>query len=133
MINAEEVERVFLASMFDDGEPTDGYVEVHGIMSHVGFHPQRLQAHAGEINAWLDQLPDAFQEKGGGGMSFLNACMTASGEQWTGLHERMDQLFMLGMGIGRVKCLLPRSMWSALPGGMPYYVVRDAVAASVND
>ena len=32
----------------------------------------------------------------------------------------MEQLFVLGMGLGLVKYGLPRSMWNVLPGGMPY-------------
>jgi len=56
-------------------------------------------------------------------MSFLNACQDRNGNQWTDLHQRMEQLFVLGQAAGFVSCLLPRDMWAALPGGMPYYVV----------
>ena len=56
-------------------------------------------------------------------MSFLNACMTQSGEHW-GEHPSMDTLFVLGMAVGYVTCLLPRDSWKNLPGGMPYYQVN---------
>jgi len=68
-------------------------------------------------------LPEQFKGSAGGGWSFLNACDDKHGNQWTDLHLRMEQLFQLGIGIGKVKCLMPRAMWSALPGGMPYYAV----------
>jgi hypothetical protein len=37
----------------------------------------------------------------------------------------MEGLFCLGMAIGKVECLMPRKMWTILPGGMPYYLVKD--------
>ena len=46
------------------------------------------------------------------------------GAQWTGDHTTMDNLFKLGMAIGKVVCPFPRNMWSALAGGMPYYEVN---------
>jgi hypothetical protein len=72
----------------------------------------------------LAELPDMFKESGGGGWSFLNACDDRHGNQWTGLHQRMEQLFQLGIGIDKVECQLPREVWPALPGGMPYYIVK---------
>ena len=35
----------------------------------------------------------------------------------------MEELFCLGIAIGRVECLIPREMWKILPGGVPYYVI----------
>jgi hypothetical protein len=40
------------------------------------------------------------------------------------MHATMEQLILLGVGIGKVKSLMPREMWDVLPGGMPYYVVE---------
>ncbi|NQT49448.1 hypothetical protein HQ571_02010 [Candidatus Kuenenbacteria bacterium] len=71
----------------------------------------------------LAELPDEFKESGGGGMSFMNACYDRNGNQWTGMHKRMEELFQLGIGIKKAKCLMPRASWSALPGGMPYYAI----------
>jgi hypothetical protein len=36
----------------------------------------------------------------------------------------MEHLFQLGLAAGYVKPLLPREMWAAFPGGVPYYVVN---------
>lgn len=74
----------------------------------------------------LDKLPEQFHEATGGGWSFLNACNDRHGNQWTGLHQRMEQLFQLGIALGRVSYCLPREFWSAMPGGVPYIVVKAA-------
>lgn len=128
IINPEQVLATFYACLFEpeevqDGKPPDNAVVVDGIMAKYAFHPARLASHRDEVKGWLALLPVEFQADGGGGWSFLNACYQADGHQWTGLHERMEQLFCLGMGLGFVKCQMPREMWSIIPGGMPYYGV----------
>jgi hypothetical protein len=103
-----------------------GEVEVDGIRSlGVRFDKTLLADHAELIAFLLGELPDEFKASGGGGWSFLNACNDRHGRLWTGLHSTMDKLFMLGMGVGLVECQLPRDMWVVLPGGMPYYLVKD--------
>lgn len=123
VLNPEKVNAIFVDCLFKGGEDTNRHVKAEDIVRNVGFHPERLESHKAEIAAMLDELPDEFKESGGGGMSFLNACNDKHGNQWTGLHQRMEQLFQLGIGVGKVKSLMPREMWGALPGGMPYYVV----------
>ena len=105
-------------------EPT-GEVVVEGIVHHEHFSAEKLAEKRTEIAELLAELPDQFQKSKGGGWSFLNACNDRHGTQWTGFHLVMEMLFMLGMATGQVECLLPRDMWSAMPGGMPYYVVID--------
>jgi hypothetical protein len=130
-IDPEAVEKVFLDCLFRDDEvvngvPTTEPVVVEGITSMFGFHPERLQSHRDEVAGWLLLLPVEFQstaQGGGGGWSFLNACDDVNGNQWTGLHQRMEQLFTLGIALGLAKWQLPRKVWSVLPGGMPYVVV----------
>ncbi len=75
------------------------------------------------MREFLLALPDSFQASGGGGMSFLNACMDRNGVQW-GEHRDIEQLFCLGTALKLCSLCLPRDMWDALPGGMPYYVVK---------
>jgi hypothetical protein len=125
VLNAERVQKVFLACLFKDGEDHGKYVPVPGITTNVGFHPGRIEEHKAEIAEMLGELPDEFKESGGGGMSFLNACNDKHGNQWTGMHRAMEQLFQLGLAAGKAACLMPREMWGALPGGMPYYVVNN--------
>ena len=125
ILDPEQVNAIFMDCLFKEGEDTSKHVKAEGITKNVGFHPERLEGHKAEIATMLDELPDEFKESGGGGMSFLNACNDKHGNQWTGLHQRMEQLFQLGIGVGKAKLLMPREMWSALPGGMPYYVVTS--------
>ena len=122
-LNPAQVNAVFMDCLFKDGEDTSKHVKAEGITTTVGFHPERLESHKAEIEAMLDELPNEFKKSGGGGWSFLNACNDKHGNQWTGFHQRMEQLFQLGIGIGKVQSQLPREMWLALPGGMPYYII----------
>lgn len=129
-LDSSRVESIFRDCLFRDGEDTSKHVRAEGITCSVGLHPERLQSHRNEIIGMLEELPNNFHERTGGGWSFLNACQDRNGRQWTGLHLRMEQLFQLGIAVGRVKCLLPRQLWSFLPGGMPYYVVLASEAGS---
>ncbi len=122
-----KVEEIFLDCLFKEGEDTSNHVPAEGITMMVGFHPERLESHREEIKALLAELPDEFKSSergGGGGWSFLNACMDRHGQQWTGLHKIMEQLVTLGVALGLVDYTLPRDMWGVMPGGVPYFVVK---------
>lgn len=123
-LTAENVTNTVMACLYETPpEDTSKAVMVEGIVRRFGFDPERLKAREADIASMLSQLPKEFMADGGGGCSFLAACNRADGEQWTGLHQTMDELFCLGMAIGKVRLCLPRDLWSALPGGMPYYAV----------
>jgi hypothetical protein len=135
-IDPNRVYEILLDCLFEEGEPTEPYVEVKAIQMTYRFHPERLESHRAEVSAMLDLLPLPFrsiEEGGGGGWSFLNACVERDPSKpdtpfeampiWTGFHVRVDELLSLGQGLDLVECQLPRKMWSAMPGGMPYYVV----------
>jgi hypothetical protein len=129
-LDSERIRVIIMDCLFTDKEAkdkeqTDKAVLAHGITTNIGFHPERLEGHRQEIEEMLTELPDEFMKSSGGGMTFLNACNDRHGEQWTGLHKTMEELFLLGMGLGRVECPMPRYLWDALPGGVPYYVVDD--------
>ena len=97
-------------------------IKIKGIQNHFGFNPEQVKKHKENIKSMLAQLPDSFHKNSGGGMSFLNACMTKDDIQW-GEHMNMEALFCLGEAAGFVKPCMPREVWGMLPGGMPYYVV----------
>lgn len=129
LIDPQEVGAAFMDCLYKkeelegvDGAPEDAVI-VEGIRNKLGFHPDRLENKRTKVIEWLRVLPHQFHKNDGGGWSFLNACNQENGIQWTGLHQRMEQLFCLGMGLGLVKLQLPREVWQALPGGMPYYVI----------
>ena len=114
-LTAQNVENLFAECFRETGEPTEG------VMGKAALDTTGRES---EIESMLAQLPTEFQSTGGGGWTFLNACMDKDGGQWTGVQPTMDKLFMLGIAAGKAKWLLPREMWSALPGGVPYAVVN---------
>jgi len=114
-LTAQNVEALFATCMRDSGSVTEG------VMGSVFLD---VTDHEEEIGSMLSGLPNEFQQSGGGGWTFLNACMDKNGEQWTGMHQTMDKLFMLGIAAGKARFLLPRDLWPALPGGMPYVSVN---------
>lgn len=118
-LDAERVRKLFEYCLFLTEEDKTKYVAAEGITNNVGFHPGRLEESKAEIEALLDELPESFKD----GMSFLQACMDKHGNHW-GEHQNMEQLFLLGLAVGKAKLLMPRMLWSALPGGMPYYAVK---------
>ena len=123
-LTAENVNSIFMDCLFKEGEPTENLVKAEGVISTFGFHPGRIKKHTKEIYDMLKQLHKEFQKDSGGGMSFLNACNDKDGNQWTGLHQDMEQLVVLGIAINKVRYCLPRELWSSLPGSMPYFVVE---------
>lgn len=125
VLQVEKVRTIFLDCMWKTNENMTDLVKVEGIESKVMFSKQRLGEHKEEIVNMLNELPDEFKEGSGGGWTFLNACVDKHGNQWTGQHDIMEQLFLLGLAIGKVIYLLPRELWSVLPGGMPYYCILN--------
>lgn len=129
-VTATMMDCLFKGDEVQPGVIPEGTILIEGIVSKYGFDPEGIKRNAGKIGELLDQLPDVFKEGGGGGMSFLQACCRSDGRQWTGLHRDMEALFVLGEAAGRVVCLMPREMWGALPGGMPYYLVKAQPGAA---
>ena len=130
IIDEQEVEKMFLDCLYNEEETKDvegipkDAVIVEGITNEFEFHPYRLEGKRIKVLKLLKALPHQFRKNDGGGWSFLNACNQDNGIQWTGFHQRMEQLFCLGMGLGLVECQIPREMWTVLPGEMPYYVIN---------
>lgn len=101
--------------------PEDAVI-VTGIVTTFGFHPGRLQSHREEVRALCAEIvPDAFYPDKGGGMTFLNLCVTRDGDQWAE-HRNAEALYVLASGLGLAKSLMPRELWGMLPGGVPYIV-----------
>lgn len=132
-LTAANVETVAQHCLFTQEEMPEGAglpedaVKVEGIICNYGFNAARLAEKRSDIASMLDCLSDDFKATGGGGMSFLNACMTKSGEHW-GEHPTMGLLFALGIGAGLARYTMPREMWPILPGGVPYLTVLDSAA-----
>lgn len=103
----------------------DGALVVEGVTAKFGFSPAKIEKHKATIKEALDAMPTEFHASGGGGWSFLNLCMTKDGKQW-GEHRDVQNLIVLGIAAGMAKYQLPRELWAALPGGMPYIVFNTA-------
>ena len=129
MPNSSTIDTIFRDCLFRDDEIKDGKpimepLVVEGIVRKYGFHPERIKNYQDKIIQELQDLPDTFYEGKGGGWSFLNLCNDKNGHQWTSFHLVMEQLVCLGIAIGMVEYVLPREMWSSLPGGVPYIVIK---------
>lgn len=119
MIDAGRISEIVRACLFGRNEDQNDMVVAKGITRTFGFHPDRLEMHQAEVADMLRQLPEEFHNDG---WSFLNACVDREGSQW-GEHRNIEELFALGQAMEMVRCPLPKEMWSALPGGMPYYTI----------
>lgn len=122
-LTAENVTNVFCDCLFSKEDIVTDPVKVQGVRLDVGFNPKKLEQNCESIEAMLNHLPSEFKKEGGGGWSFLNACLDDDGRQW-GEHRNIDELICLGQATGKVSFMMPRSMWSSLPGGMPYFVIN---------
>lgn len=130
MVRPERIKEILIDCLFRDNEidsdskpknniePVIGY----GIMGNVGFHPDRIENHRSEIIEMLNELPTEFHKDSGGGWSFLNMVNDKNGIHW-GEHQDAEHLMQLGTALGKVEVQLPREIWSALPGGVPYLCI----------
>jgi len=107
-----------------EAEDVQNPIVVSGIRGRDAFHPERVEHHRQEISAMLDALPERFH--GPGGLQHHYGCMDRSGNLWTGLQGSVEQLFLLGMAIGRVTFPIEQQYWSELPGGMPVVMISPA-------
>jgi hypothetical protein len=115
-LTSENVETIFMDCLFEDKIDENNIIHVNGIVAKFGLNKIKVEKHKDDIYDMLKQLPKEFQI----GWSFLNACMDKDGNQWTGLHRIMEQLFVLGIAAGKAKFMMPKELWMAFPGGMPY-------------
>lgn len=123
---ADKVRATLLKMLFEpeeivDGKPPENAIVVDGIMTKYAFHPGRTEACKEDIRWLLNEMPDAFQLKKGGGWSFLNLCMDKHDVHWAE-HPTMESLVCLGIAAGMASFPMPREYWKMLPGGMPYVV-----------
>jgi hypothetical protein len=118
-IDPNRVEELFLTGLGNGGGD-----EIEGIIATYLMKFDKVDAHRGEIISMLEQLPDEFMDNGGGGWSFLNLCTDKTGALWTGMQPTAEKLYVLAATLGLASFLMPRDLWSALPGGVPYIVFK---------
>jgi hypothetical protein len=127
MISAEKVMDILGDCFYKDeelinGVPTIPPIEVEGIITNVGLHPERVKKHEEEIISLLNELSEKFMKASGGGYTFLNMCEDKYGNQW-GEQMHAEALMMLGMAINKVSYSLSRDFWTILPGSVPYITI----------
>ena len=131
MMDCKRIHAIVVDSLYRDDEIIDGVpivdpVKVDGIVSSIGFHPERVKSHTDEIDEMLGQLPRKFWFECGGGGSFLEMCTMEDGGQW-GEQYNAEELMVLGIAIGRISYCLPRKFWNVFPGGVPYIQITKGV------
>src|ERR1035437_796603 len=125
-LTPQNVEELFIKCLFLDGEDTSKAKIINGVVIKVGFNPEGIGENKNEIKDLLIQChPDFMSTSKAQGMSFLYFCIDKDENQWTGMHTVCDNLICLGMAIDKVKFLLPREMWTILPGAMPYIQILN--------
>jgi hypothetical protein len=102
------------------GGAPEGAVMSQGVVRTYGFHPERLKQETQNIMGLVSEIvTDEFLKNKGGGLSFSSLCVDREGNQW-GEHREMEALFCMAQAIGKAGFCMPREVWGALPGGMPY-------------
>lgn len=124
-LTAKTVRDIFLDCLVGENAPdTAKVVAVEGITTKVVFSVEKVESHSDTIKALLDELPDTFFVGNGGGYSFMFMPMDKHRNQW-GEQINAQELMLLGIASGYMHYLLPKEVWPALPGGVPYVVVFD--------
>lgn len=133
VLTAEKVDTIMKTCLFTDEEaqgvtsefgadPNIAYAS--GIVRSFGFNKERLEAHREKIEELLGELDPTFRQLEGGGWSFLNMTMDRHGNQW-GEQMSAESLLCLGIALGKMEYCIPREMWEAFPGGVPYVMIKD--------
>jgi hypothetical protein len=133
LISYKRLDEIVNDSLFRDSEMSTkskpkneaDQILVDSMIVRFGFHRERLASHCDEVREMLSLLPAPFHHDRGGGWSALNLCNQEDGQQWTGFQTSTDLLVALGIGLGMVRfCIEDRTVWRALPGGMPYVEIK---------
>lgn len=124
-LTSENVETVLKDCL---GSNLEGDTLVDGLINKFSFSAPKILARDEDIRSMLADLPEQFDAAKGGGWSFLNACQTRAGDQWTGLHRDMEALICLGIAANRAGWQM-KEMADVLPGGVPYFYVNIAPKA----
>lgn len=97
----------------------DESLKVEGLVNNFAFDVGKIDENKSAIEDLLQLMPENFRKDVGGGWSFLQLCVDNNGEQW-GEHPDMEALVCLGIAADLAEYVLPRELWKALPGGVPY-------------
>lgn len=119
MIDENRVNEIFMECLTGEN-----VVEIEGVINDFGLDKNVLESHKEEITEMLNELPDEFKRSNpSGGWSFREACRDRNGILWTDSDPIIEQLVVMGIGLGLVRYGFPRIMWYLLPDGLPYLTI----------
>lgn len=88
---------------------------VNAVMINIALHTGRVEKYRQLVIDCINNVDPKFAK----GYSFLALCEDREGRQW-GEHRNADELIALAMALGMCKFCADRSLWSRMPGGVPY-------------
>jgi hypothetical protein len=104
----------------EDGSAPEDAIIVRGLVTDFGLHPSRVEEKKPIVKELIEKIvTDEFLKSKGGGMSFLRLCVDREGGQWAE-HRTMEAFCCLAIAMGYAQWCMPRELWAAFPGGMPY-------------
>jgi len=83
------VKKIFDDCRFKEGDDVKNCIVVEDLIKKVIFNLNRLQNHQAEIEKKIDETLDDFK--------------IFSNNKWTNEHERKELLYLLGVGINKIK------------------------------
>lgn len=130
MLDAKRVREIVMDCLFtDDPKDEDMRISVYGIARCFGFIPEKIENYRDEIHEMMKELPDVFWDSndnpnGGGGYTFMNLPFDKNDHQWCE-QPTAELLMALGLATGYMEYMLPREVWIALPGNVPYIIIHE--------
>lgn len=132
-LNSENVHKIFQDCLFKQTEinnnaPTVEFNYVEGIKHKVLFSTERLNNNKMKIAKLIDMLPliplpepilVGKSSVSSLPQSFLCLCCDKNGRLWTGDHQTMEFLMVLGIACGIIEYAIPREKWGELAGSVP--------------
>ena len=132
-LTSKRVTEVFEDCLFRDEEVKDGkpnkeFSITEGLRVKVIFNTERLNQHKPEINEMINEIIGIDKIA-----HFLNMCTRKDGTLWTGSHDEVDQLMMLGLAteILAIPLNISRDSWKDFfPDGIPFVIKNNEKTAT---
>lgn len=123
---AAEVRDLMIECLANDPPGKAAITRIEAVVHTFVFDSASIERNSGRIKALLSVMHSNFHKQHGGGWSFLQLPMDADGIQW-GEQVDAEALVALAIAAGMGQFSLPRGMWNALPGGVPYVMFDTTV------
>lgn len=123
-LNDRVVNTIFRDCLVRDGDDQSKVYPVQHITYEIArFSQDRIDQHRQEIHNLVSQLPEKFNNDGGA--SFIGTRLNRIGERWTRFEQIQERLVQLGVAIGEIEFVDPRSTWPTLAEGKPRIVIKQ--------